>query len=159
MFAFNKWIHASNCFLKPCGVVLKKNVPRSKAKQNKKIPWDFEALHILKNKSNSAAKKMKQSEALAVYRTLKSMNVIVNFCETNSMLLGPKNSPAKNSPGEELSSEELSVLCQKKFERRILRRRTVRRRFIRSVKKKIRVKNSPAKNCPGEELSGEELST
>jgi hypothetical protein len=45
---------------------LEKNVPRSKAKQNKKIPWNSKALHILKNKSNSAAKKMKQSEALCL---------------------------------------------------------------------------------------------
>jgi hypothetical protein len=42
--------------------ILNKNVPQSRSKRNLKLPWHSNNVHVLKNRSNLAAKKLKQSK-------------------------------------------------------------------------------------------------
>lgn len=52
-----------------------RHVPKSRASRNATFPWDSKCLRVLKNKSNSAAKKMKRSESACL------LNPNIDNCE------------------------------------------------------------------------------
>jgi hypothetical protein len=56
-----------------------RHVPKSRSRCNITLPWDSKCLRILKNKSNSTAKKMKRSESQCL------SNPSIDDCECESL--------------------------------------------------------------------------
>jgi hypothetical protein len=62
LFSCKKVDQCVDIFYDVIEIFFNKNVPQSRSKRNSKLPWHSKNVHVLKNRSNLAAKKLKQSE-------------------------------------------------------------------------------------------------